>query len=260
MNIGGALAGKATLSRSVTAPTEARGSHQLSMWLKEKRRYGSVAAKKRPVRRHVTVHITTFKTVQRVNLFFLRTQDKSAFSWHLCCLIGVTIAMLSACSSLVGNKKPPPPCPKAFLLKNANSLTYFRSGLTQDVTDILAEIAIVDFKGECNYNKKQTRAHMSITLTFDIKRGPADKKKETNFQYFVAIPKFYPAPKGKKIFLLRAQFKGRKTRIKLVDEISIEIPIPKNSAIDQYAVYIGLQLKPEQLKYNRSESNQILRR
>ena len=253
--------GKATLSRSVTAPIEAQGFHRRSMWLKENRRYGSVAAKKRPVCRHVTVHITTFKTVHRVNLLFLGNQNgKSEFSWHLCCLIGLIISLLSACSSLGGNKNSRPPCPKTFLLKNANSLTYFRSGPTQDVTDILAEIAIIDFTGECIYNKKRTRAHMNLKLTFDIKRGPADKKKETHFQYFVAIPKFHPAPKGKNIFPLRAQFKGSKTRIKMLDEVSIQIPIRKNSAVDQYSVYIGLQLTSQQLKYNRSESNQILRR
>ncbi len=168
--------------------------------------------------------------------------------------------MLSACGSFGGNKSPPPPCPKVFLLKDANSITFFRPTPNQNITDILATITIVDFTGECKYNKKLTKANINLKLTFDIKRGPADTRKETNFQYFVAIPRFYPAPKGKNIFPLRARFKGNQTRIKLLDEISIEIPIPKNPVVDQYSVYIGLQLTPQQLKYNRSESNQILRR
>ena len=168
--------------------------------------------------------------------------------------------MLSACGSFGGNKNPPPPCPKVFLLKSANSITFFRPTPIQDFTDILATITIVDFTGECKYNKKRTKVNISLKLTFDIKRGPADRKKETNFHYFVAIPKFHPAPKGKNIFPLRAQFKGNQTRIKLLDEISIEIPMAKTSKVNQYSVYIGLQLTPQQLKYNRSQADRTLRR
>ncbi len=167
--------------------------------------------------------------------------------------------MLSACGLFGGNKSPPPPCPKVFLLKNANSVTYFRPTPIQDMTDILATIKIVDFMGECSYNKKRTKANISLKLTFDIKRGPADRKKETSFQYFVAIPKFHPAPKGKSIFLLRAKFKGSQTRIKLLDEVSVEIPISKNSKVDQYSVYIGLQVTPQQLKYKRLQVDRALR-
>ena len=175
-------------------------------------------------------------------------------------MIGAIISMLSACGSFGANKSPPPPCPKVLLLKNANSITYFRPTPTQDFTDILATIEIVDFTGECSYNKKRTKATIRIKLIFEIKRGPADKKKETSFQYFVAIPKFHPAPKGKGIFPLRAKFKGNQTRIKLLDEISVEIPMTKNHKVDQYSVYIGLQVTPQQLKYNRLQSDRALRR
>ena len=193
-------------------------------------------------------------------LFFANQIDKFTVTWRKCCLIGAIMSILSACGSFGAYKSPPPPCPKVLLLKNADSITYFRPAQIKDFTDILATIKIVNFTGECSYNRKRTKANFRLKLIFEIERGPADKKKETSFQYFVAIPKFHPAPKGKGIFPLRAKFKGNQTRIKLLDEISVEIPMAKNHKVDQYSVYIGLQVTPQQLKYNRLQSDRALRR
>lgn len=193
-------------------------------------------------------------------LLFGNQTDNSVFSWRRCCLIAALLPLLFACGSFSSNKSPVPRCPSVFLLKNANSLTYFKPTPIQDITDISATVTIVDFTGECKYNKKGTKANIILKVIFDIKRGPADNKKATSFRYFVAIPEFHPAPKGKSIFPLRAHFKGNQTRITLSDEISIEIPMSRTSKVDQYSVYIGLQLTPQQLKYNRSHADQTLRR
>ena len=193
------------------------------------------------------------------SLFFGTQTDKSVSSWRRWCLIAAIIPFLSACSSFGGNKKPLPRCPTVFLLKNANSITYFKPGPIRDITDILATVAIIDFTGECKYNKKRTKANIRLNVTFDIRRGPADRQKATGFRYFVAIPKFHPSPNGKSIFPLRAQFQGNQTRVTLLDEISIEIPMSKNPKVDEYSVFIGLQLTPRQLKYNRSQVDRVLR-
>ena len=175
------------------------------------------------------------------------------------CTVAAIIPLLSACGAF-GPKNPPPRCPEVVLLKHANSVTYFKPGAGRDITDVLATIAIVDFKGECEYNRKRTKAKITLNVAFDVRRGPADRSKAADFRYFVAIPKFHPAPQGKSIFPLQAKFRGNQTRLNLIDEVRLEIPLPPRPKIDEYLIYMGIQLTPQQLEYNQSQANRTLRR
>jgi len=175
------------------------------------------------------------------------------------CAIAAIIPFLSACGAF-GSKNLPPRCPEVLLLKHANSVTYFKLGSGRDITDVLATIAIVDFKGECKYNRKRTKADITLSVAFDVRRGPADRSRAIDFHYFVAIPKFHPAPQGKSIFPLQAKFRGNQIRLNLIDEIRLEIPLPLRPKIDEYSIYMGIQLTPQQLEYNQSQANRTQRR
>lgn len=175
------------------------------------------------------------------------------------CAIAAIIPLLSACGAF-GSKNPPPRCPEVLLLKDANSVTYFKPGSGRYITDVLAMIDIVDFKGECKYNRKRTKADITLSVSFDVRRGPADRSRAVDFRYFVAIPKFHPAPQGKSIFPLQAKFRGNQTRLNLIDEIQLEIPLPPRPKIDEYSIYMGIQLTPQQLEYNQSQANRTQRR
>jgi hypothetical protein len=175
------------------------------------------------------------------------------------CAVAAIIPLLYACGAF-GPKDPPPRCPEVALLKHANSVTYFKPGSGRDITDVLATIAIVDFRGECEYNRKRTMAKITLNVAFDVRRGPADRSKAADFRYFVAIPKFHPAPQGKSIFPLQAKFRGNQTRLNLIDEVRLEIPLPRKPKIDEYLIYMGIQLTPQQLEYNQSQANRTQRR
>jgi hypothetical protein len=175
------------------------------------------------------------------------------------CAVVAIIPLLSACGAF-GSKTPPLRCPEVLLLKHANSVTYFKPGPGRDITDVLATIAITDFRGECEYDRKRTSAKITLNVVFDVRRGPADRKKSADFRYFVAIPKFHPAPQGKSIFPLQAKFQGNQTRLNLIDEVRLEIPMPPRPKIDEYSIYMGIQLTPQQLEYNQSQANRTQRR
>ena len=153
-----------------------------------------------------------------------------------------------------------PPCPKIFLLKDANTLTVFDSKKGMDITDIISDISIINFKGQCGFNKKRTGVNLSLRIVFDVSRGPANKNQSVSFDYFVAIPKFHPSLSGKKIFPINVMFKGNKNRMKLIDRVEIKVPISTKYDAKDYSIYIGIQLTPKQLKYNRQQMNQNLRR
>jgi len=163
----------------------------------------------------------------------------------------VVSGMAVAACGMVGEKKPPPPCPPIFVLKDAGKLRSFKPGPGRDLTDVSFDAEIVDFRAVCVYSKDKSKANISLTLVFEILRGPANADRKAEFTYFVAIPKFHPAPQGKNDFRLAGEFPENSTRLRAGDEVRLQIPFIAGEPLDDYAVYLGFQLTREQLDYNR---------
>ena len=146
---------------------------------------------------------------------------------------------------------PPPPCPPVFVLKDASSLTRFKAGAGRDITDVIFEARIVDFRGFCEYNDKRTKVEIKLSLAFNISRGPANRDRKASFDYFIAIPKFHPAPQGKNSFDLKVEFARNIGRVQKLDEVNMEIPLAPKIPFEEYAIYIGFQMTRQELQENR---------
>ena len=142
-----------------------------------------------------------------------------------------------------------PPCPNFLLLGNAGNITKFRPGPGRDITDVEFRATIQNFRGSCAHTKTGVEAEFFIDMS--IERGPANTARAASLEYFVAIPKFHPKPAGKQTFPVRVTFGENQNQLIYRDEISIEIPLAKNEAAGDYDVYLGFQLSPEQLEFNR---------
>lgn len=143
----------------------------------------------------------------------------------------------------------PPPCPNFLILGQGGELVKFRPGPGRDVTDILFEAKITDFRGSCGHDDDEVS--ISLAVVFDIRRGPANLDRKAAFEYFVAIPKFFPRKEGKGTFPVAAPFKENQSRVFFRDELEMRIPLrPKEVGAD-YEVYLGLQLTPDELQFNR---------
>jgi hypothetical protein len=150
---------------------------------------------------------------------------------------------------MFGGAKQSLPCPNFLLLGHAGDITQFRPGPGRDVTDVEFRATITNFRGSCDHSK--TGVEADFFVEFSVQRGPANRSREARFEYFVAIPRFHPAPAGKKTFPIKVTFKERQTRIFYRDEVTIEIPLRAGEIGANYDVYIGFQLDAEQLEYNR---------
>jgi hypothetical protein len=149
-----------------------------------------------------------------------------------------------------GDKKPvAPPCPNFLLLGNAGDITKFRPGQGRDITDVVFRAKIQNFRGSCAHTKTGVEAEFFVDMS--IERGPANTARAANLEYFVAIPKFHPKPAGKQTFPVSVRFGENQNQLIYRDEISIEIPLAKNETASDYDVYLGFQLSPEQLEFNR---------
>ncbi len=161
--------------------------------------------------------------------------------------LGVAIGMAGC--GLFGEQKQSLPCPQFLLLGHAADMTKFRAGPGRDVTDVEFRATINNFRGTCDHTKSGIEAEFFVEIS--VQRGPANLSRGASFEYFVAIPRFHPAPAGKKTFPVKVQFGENQTRILYRDEIAIEIPLAVDEVAANYDVYLGFQLDAEQLEYNR---------
>ena len=186
---------------------------------------------------------------------------KFSFAFNLAALgcLGLILAGCESASELnpFAKKKPLPACPKVQLLKDTDSITAYSAGPGRDITDIRYEAELKGFTGECEYiGKKGIYSKVNVTLKvgFNITRGPAEKSRSTNVSYFVAMPEFYPKPQGRQVFTTKVTIPENRNSMQILDEeIEISIPISKSRPGPTSKIYIGFQLTPEQIKFNREK-------
>ena len=166
----------------------------------------------------------------------------------------VVLAALLVAGCGLFKKEGPPPCPRVSVLSDAGKLVRYREGPGRDLTDVLFEAGISKFVGECAYRDNNTRVTIELSVVFDLRRGPANRDRKAGFEYFVAIPRFHPAPEGKRRLPIRVEFPGNRTRSRVTDVLEVEIPIAKGSKGTDYPVFIGFQLSASELRENRARS------
>ncbi len=163
------------------------------------------------------------------------------------------VAVLIACAALSGcglfGKKELPACPPVAVVGETAKLVKFRPGTGRDLTDVEYEAEITNFRGQCDYDKKGV--NIDITVEFTISRGPAMQGRQAQFEYFVAIPRYRPAEMGKRIFTVATNFDTPAQRGVQIDEVHMQIPIQPNDS-DNYEIYLGLQLSPDEVEFNRA--------
>ncbi len=159
------------------------------------------------------------------------------------------VGLVVAGCGVFGEKRRKLPCPNFLVLGHAEDMTQFRAGPGRDITDVEFRAAIVDFRGTCDHTRSEVEADFYIEIT--VRRGPANRSRAASFEYFVAIPRFHPSPAGKKTFPVNVTFKENQTRLRYRDEIRLKIPLGSGEVGASYDVYLGLQLDPEQVEFNR---------
>ena len=147
-----------------------------------------------------------------------------------------------------------PPCPNIFILSDAKQMDHFRPGPGRKLADIDYAVQVEGWKGSCGYKQRDRDwdVNMDLHIFFTVKRGPANTTGNATFSYFTAIPFFYPNDQAKQVIPLTVQFPSDKDSIKADSgEISLTLPVHSDDVIDNYTIYLGLQLQQDELNHNR---------
>lgn len=141
-----------------------------------------------------------------------------------------------------------PPCPPVRIDNATAFLTKFKDGAAEDAANMEYRAELVGYKGQCVF--KDDRVELSMDVDFAFEAGPAATG-GTKVPYFVAIPQFFPRPEGKRVLEFSAPSGSGLKRVRETN-ITTVIPLKKDEPAASYDVYIGLQLTPAQLTYNRA--------
>jgi len=170
---------------------------------------------------------------------------------------------LTACGGyeFVANKLTNPiilQCPDYRVVADAASLVKFRDGPERDLVDVNYEGQITGVQLGCVSNiDKETRTgtmEVDVTLTFNATRGPANRDRNANFDYFVSVVDPKLGILDRQAYPLVVTFPGNKTRVQFASKpIILELPISAKWRVSYYQIFVGLKLTRDELGYNREK-------
>ena len=149
-----------------------------------------------------------------------------------------------------------PECPHIIIVKDTAELTAFQPGPGRDLTDVVLDARVSGFGGSCETDLERDQSGevtVDLQLAFEAVRGPANRTREGKFSYFIAIGDRGGAILAKEVFETEFEFEGNRTRVGALEELSQAIPLRPGQLGDDFDIFVGFQLSPEQLDYNRAK-------
>ncbi len=161
----------------------------------------------------------------------------------------VPVLLLSAGGCAMFSEGSANLCPTAAILDGPGELVRFATGPSNGPADVAFRAKMKSVSGLCEMDEKSIT--MELNVPMEALRGPANAKGEAQFVYFVAI-----LDKDKKVltrtkFPMVAKFQRQETKLEFSEAVTVTIPKKKESMPQDYMVYLGYEMTPEELAYNR---------
>ena len=159
---------------------------------------------------------------------------------------------------MFGANPPLPPCPKVFIVGDAERLIKFRPGPGRDLTDVMYEGEIDNFRLVCEHeideDTKTGTLSLELTLVILVERGPANEDRQARYEYFVTLSDNSLNILKKELFASTARFEGNVTRFVFTDEpINMTIPLKAQQTGKDFQIFLGFQLSRDEVDFNRSQ-------
>lgn len=168
-----------------------------------------------------------------------------------CCTVSAALGLALLVAGC-GNKTEPA-CPEGVIPIDASKIMVFRDGPGRDLTDVLSTGNIQNMLMQCRYEKNAVDVYnFQIAITAD--RGPADRSKSADYEYWVAIVDPDRNILIRKEYKQHFDFKDNVNHVGIVvSDLELRIPMQDVMKAPNYQVIVGFQLTPDQLAWNRSQ-------
>lgn len=154
---------------------------------------------------------------------------------------------MSGCAVL--DEGTPNVCPQTAILDDAGELVRFASATPAGPGDVAFRVRMKQISGICEVDESEVE--MELAAAMETLRGPSNAEGEAKFTYFVAILDSDKKVLSRIKFPMVAQFKSRETKLDFSEALTVTIPRKKGDLPKDYIVYLGFEMTPAELAYNR---------
>jgi hypothetical protein len=141
-------------------------------------------------------------------------------------------------------------CPQTAILDGPGELVRFAPGSPGSPGDVVFRAKMKSISGLCDVDEKKG-VDMELQIAMEAARGPANAKGEAQFVYFVAILDSDKTVLTRTKFPMIARFQRQETSLDFTEAVTVTIPRKQNMQPKDYLVYLGFEMTPEELAYNR---------
>ena len=153
------------------------------------------------------------------------------------------------------------PCPRVSILADAATITRFKEGGGRDLIDVDFKGAFTGFRGSCGYDIDEDTdsgtLSLDLAVAMDLERGPANRSREIRIEYFISVTDSSKKVLNKEIFDVKVTFPGNRTVLKWSenpdDPVILNIPLFAGERGQDFIIFVGFQLSPDELLYNRRQ-------
>ena len=192
------------------------------------------------------------KVATNIRIAFVEIGVAVLSGWMSRAAMCTALLALSGCKIWV--KEDPPPCPRVSVIEDGSKLVRF-TGAGKSANDIEMTAEITKYRGSCYYDKDDKTMEVKVSIGIDAAAGPAFVEGPHRIDYFVAIPAFNH-PDGKKIFPLKLDIPTDPKGIHIDDgDVTLSFPVKDIKKLEAYEIFVGFQLTPEELDYNRKHDH-----
>lgn len=165
--------------------------------------------------------------------------------------MGAALLALAGCGTFGGRSEKESACPISGVLDKAGTLVRFADG-GRDANDATLQVAVADIGTKCTFNEKAGVVKVDLRIDFRADRGPAGRGPTDSFSYFIAVADPGGNVTARQNFDKAVEFPANASGVSTVDELSTTIPIDRGQRIEDFRLYVALQLTPAELEYNRA--------
>jgi hypothetical protein len=151
---------------------------------------------------------------------------------------------------ILGTASKKATCPSAVVVSDARHLYDFAAG-GGSAADVRVAVRITIPAARCKI--EGGRALVDLDVPIDAARGPGLRKGrlEVEFPYFVAVADRFDNILAKEVFTASVRIGGDQERTSTVEAIQQVIPLADGQDGSHFVIYVGFQLTPEQVEFNR---------
>lgn len=136
----------------------------------------------------------------------------------------------------------------------ASEESVFVPGKPKDPSNLLYTVEIMKVSGDCDVDKKDTQADVSLGIDFHATRSPSGAAAQYRIPYFVAVTEGTERVLAKKQFWVEFNFAPGQSTTDFSDSVASTLVNAKGEKKTyDYQVLVGLQLTKAEFEYNQAQ-------